>query len=157
MMGVELEEPTRTTVRFEAVLFFAGAFMMAGAMGPWETFATVGANALGSWHGNAAFIGGIIAIIASLVTYEYFGVKDVETRRPLVNAGLGGLGGLLGLIGSVAFLTDLSPGASPGWAIYMTIIASLIALFATYKLYAEEVPRIPRGLTAARVAPAEKS
>jgi hypothetical protein len=152
-----LEEPTRTTVRFEAVLFFAGVFMMAAALGPWEEAGQQSAAGINFWNGNAAFIGGLIAIIASLVTYEYFGVKDVETRRPLVNAGLGFLGALLGLVGSVAFLADISSGASAGWAIYVTIVASLVALFATYKLYVEEIPRIPRGLSVARLSPAEKS
>ncbi|MCD6248448.1 MAG: hypothetical protein J7J17_03270 [Hadesarchaea archaeon] len=152
-----MPEAVRTTVRFEAILFLAGLFITIGTLGPWEVIPPVERNPLSSWHGNVAFVGGIITMVGALISYEFFRTRSIESRRPLMDAGLGALGAVLGIVSSVTFLLDLSPGASPGWALYLTLAFSLIALFAAYGLYRDESPRIPKGLSATHLVPVEKS
>lgn len=149
-----MEEQFRTTIRYEAVLLIGGILVVTGSLAPWETFGGQSANALNSWHGNLAFIGGFLVIFGALVSYRYFQVREIEKYRPYIDTGMGGAGGLLGLIGGIGYLFELGGGSSLGWGLVLTILASLIALYSAYRLYFEESPPIPKGYSAYGLSPA---
>ena len=141
-------------LKLQHFLALAGVLMLIGAFGAWETIAGQSANALGSWHGAAAFVGGLLIVFGALVSYEILGISELERRKPLTDACPGALGGLLGIIGAIARWLDASGrGASAGWGLYLTIVAGLLALYMSYLIYRREIPAIPRGLSAARLAP----
>jgi hypothetical protein len=130
----------------------AGVLMLIGAFGTWETIGEQSADALGSWRGGAAFIGGLLIIFGALVSYEILGISGLERRKPFTDACPGALGGLLGIIGAIAHWYGASGrGASAGWGLYLTIVAGLLAIYMSYLIYKREIPAIPRGLSAAKL------
>lgn len=118
--------------------------MLIGSFAPWETFGGQSTNALGHWQGAAAFIGGLLLLFGTLVNYEFLRIKQLDTRKPLTNAGVGGLGSLLGLLGAVTYGLELRTRTSPGWGLYLTILAGLFGLYVAYQLYRRERPAIPK-------------
>lgn len=127
----------------EFLLGIACALMIIGSFAPWGTFGGQSANALGHWEGMVAFIGGLLLLLGTLVNYEFLRIKQLDMRKPLTNAGIGALGSLLGLVGAIAYWLGLG-AASPGWGLYLTILAGLFGLYMAYLLYRREQPAIPR-------------
>jgi len=132
-------------VKPEFLLGIVCVLMFIGTFAPWETLAGQSKNALGHWQATAAFVGGLLLLLGTLVNYEFLRIKLLDTRKPLSNAGIGGLGCLLGIFGAVAYGLELGPLASPGWGLYLTILAGLFGLFVAYQLYQREQPAIPKG------------
>jgi hypothetical protein len=128
----------------EFLLGIACALMFIGSFAPWVTFDGLSTNALGRWQGMVAFIGGLLLLFGTLVNYEFFGIQQIDTRRPLTNAGIGALGGLLGIVGGVSYGLGLGVHGSPGWGLYLTILAGLFGLYVSYRLYQLEQPAIPK-------------
>lgn len=135
---------TDELLRPEFLMGIACALMIIGSFAPWETFGGQSANALGHWQGVVAFIGGLLLLIGTLVNYEFLRIEQIDTRRPLTNAGIGALGSLLGLVGAIAYGLGLGTRASPDWGLYLTILAGLFGLYMAYLLYRREQPAIPR-------------
>ncbi len=130
-------------VKPEFLLGIACVLMLIGSFTPWQSFDGQSANALGSWQGVAAFIGGLLLLLGTLVNYEFLGIKQLIMRKPLTNAGAGALGSLLGILGAVTYGLEVAPG-SPGWGLYLTILAGLFGLYVAYRLYQLEQPAIRR-------------
>lgn len=150
---ISLNESTQRRVRFEALLGIASVLMLVGSLGPWEVFLSISSNALYSWHGVLAFIGGMLAIFATTVSYNLYRLDFLQKFRPYTDGRVGALGSLLALIGAFAFFGSLSPGASPTWGLYLTIIAGFFGLFSAYGVYREGTPSIPKGLSGEGVTP----
>lgn len=148
-----LREEYRLTIRFEAILGFAGILALAGSLAPWEFVDSVTGNALHLWQGNIAFIGSWLVILGTLMKYGALNLEEIENLSPYVDGGIGMLGALLILIGVFTFPLEMSAGASLAWGIYLTGFAGLVALFSAYMLYQEGTPSIPRGLGGRGVTP----
>lgn len=129
----------------ELLLGIVCVLMFIGTFAPWETFGGQSKNALGHWQATAAFIGGFLLLLGTLVNYEFLRIKQLDARKPLSNAGIGGLGCLLGILGAVAYWLGLDPLASPGWGLYLTILAGLFGLYVAFRLYLREQPALPKG------------
>jgi len=140
-LGRMMEEAAKP----EFLLGIACVLMLIGTFAPWETVKGLSKNALGQWQGTAAFIGGLLLLLGTLVNYEFLRIKLLDTRKPLSNAGIGALGCLFGIFGAVAYWLGLGPLASPGWGLYLTIFAGLFGLYVTYQLYRREQPALPKG------------
>lgn len=149
-----MNESTQRSVRFEALLGIASLLMLVGSLGPWEVvLGSTSSNALGSWHGVLGFIGAILAFFATTVSYNWYQIDFLQKFRPYTDGCVGVLGSSLALIGAFAFFGSLSPGASPSWGLYLTIIAGFFGLFSAYGLYQEKTPSIPRGLSREGITP----
>lgn len=129
----------------EFLLGIVCVLMFIGTFAPWETLDSQSINALGYWQGATAFIGGLLLLLGTLVNYEFLRIKQLDARKPLSNAGIGGLGCLLGIFGAVAYGLGLGARASPGWGLYLTILAGLFGLYVAYQLYRREQPALPKG------------
>lgn len=129
----------------EFLLGIVCVLMFIGTFAPWETLDVQTKNALGHWQGAAAFTGGMLLLLGTLVNYEFLRIKLLDARKPLSNAGIGGLGCLLGIFGAVAYWLGLGTRASPGWGLYLTILAGLFGLYVAYQLYRREQPALPKG------------
>lgn len=129
----------------EFLLGIVCVLMFIGTFAPWETIDSQSINALGHWQGAAAFTGGMLLLLGTLVNYEFLRIKQLDMRKPLSNAGIGGLGCLLGIFGAVAYGLGLGARASPGWGLYLTILAGLFGLYVAYQLYRREQPALPKG------------
>lgn len=140
-MGRMMEEAAKP----EFLLGVACVLMFIGTFAPWETVGGQSRNVLGHWQATVAFIGGMLLLLGTLVNYEFLRIKLLDTRKPLSNAGIGGLGCLLGIFGAVAYWLGLDPLASPGWGLYLTILAGLFGLYVAYRLYLQEQPALPKG------------
>jgi len=140
-LGRMLEEAAKP----EFLLGIVCVLMLIGTFAPWETVGGQSRNALGHWQATAAFIGGLLLLLGTFVNYELLRIKLLDTRKPLSNAGIGGLGCLLGILGAVAYWLGLGPLASPGWGLYLTILAGLFGLYVAYRLYMREQPALPKG------------
>ncbi len=129
----------------EFLLGIVCVLMFIGTFAPWETLDVQTKNALGHWQGAAAFTGGMLLLLGTLVNYEFLRIKQLDMRKPLSNAGIGGLGCLLGIFAAVAYWLGLGTRASPGWGLYLTILAGLFGLYVAYQLYRREQPALPKG------------
>lgn len=129
----------------EFLLGIVCVLMFIGTFAPWETLDSQSINALGYWQGATAFTGGMLLLLGTLVNYEFLRIKQLDARKPLSNAGIGGLGCLLGIFGAVAYWLGLGTRASPGWGLYLTILAGLFGLYVAYQLYRREQPALPKG------------
>ena len=129
----------------EFLLGIVCVLMFIGAFAPWETVGGQSKNALGYWQGAATFTGGMLLLLGTLVNYEFLRIKLLDARKPLSNAGIGVLGCLLGIFAAVAYWLGLGSDASPGWGLYLTILAGLFGLYVAYQLYRREQPALPKG------------
>jgi hypothetical protein len=115
--------------------------MLIGAFGAWETYGLASANALGNWHGALAFAGGVLLLFDAALSS---GMLEIEALRHPINAGIGALGGLFGLVAAITYLPSIN--GSVGWGLYLTIVAGFLALLASFRLYTQGAPAIPRGI-----------
>lgn len=122
-------EADLSSIRFEAVLGVGGILMLIASFAPWD----VVGSALGSWQGNAAFLGSWMVIFATMIRYRLLNLWELERFRPYTDGGLGGLGALLGLLGALTFphITSLA------WGLYLMVVASLISGFSAYMVFRE--------------------
>lgn len=154
-LKTELDRTEGSSIRFEAFLGIATIMILVGSLLPWESFGGQSLTALGSWHGRAAFIGFILTMFGTTVSYRIYRVDLLQGLRPYTDGGLGALGSLLALIGafSFPFIGPISPEASISWGVYVTIIGGLLGLFSSYKVFLQGVASIPRGFSGEGVSP----
>ena len=150
IVGATMNGSTKLTIRFEAIIFIAGVLLLVGTFGPWKS--TGGVEVVGGalkslQHGGLAFVGGIMAILAALVSYDFFGISELEKNKVWIGSGLGVLGGLLGLAGSAAFFGVLNTGESLAWGVYLSVLASLLVIVSSFLLFRGESSAIPMGLS----------
>lgn len=138
---------TEATIRSEAVLGIASALLLIGSFSPWETIGPVSSNALGSWHGDIAFVGALLTIFATTVSYGIYRLDFLQRFRPYTDGVVGLIGSLLALLGGFSFFASMSPGASSTWGLYLTLIAGFLGLFSSYQVYRSGVPSLPKGLS----------
>lgn len=150
---MDLRKRERLAIRFEALLGIAGVLALIGSLAPWEAIGTVAGNALQTWQGNLAFVGGLLVIFATVVNYGVLMIEELESLSPYIDGGLGILGSLLILIGVFAFPIDMSPGTSLAWGIYLSGGAGFLALFSAYMVYEKGSPSIPRGFARKGITP----
>ena len=145
--------PARLPVRFEAFIFMAGIFMLVSAFGPWQVSQLASVDALKSWHGLLAFVGGLLVIVGSLISYDFFGVPILFKYRKWLNAGFGLIGGLMAVSGALAYFGEIPAGYSPGWGIYMSIIVGVVIVVLSFVFFQGERSAIPSGLSSAGLSP----
>jgi hypothetical protein len=129
-------------------IWLACLLMIAGVFGAWEVYTAVGSasgNALGQWQGNLAFVGVILLLFSGVISYNLLNIQWFEFHNPTLGVLVGGLGGVFGLVASLAYWAGLE-GSSPGWGLYLTLLAGLFAILASFGMVRQESPSIPRGL-----------
>ncbi len=118
--------------RPELIMAIAAILMIIGAFGPW---ASVGGGAWGvpggdrsGWDvdsGKVTFFIGLIMLYSAVVSLGY--VDLLKEVFPVLS-----VSAVCGAVALVLALVVLDGG---GWGLYLTIIASLIALFAAFRAY----------------------
>lgn len=114
-----------------AVLMIIGAFGKWATRGTWIGYPGVYGNLSGLDHGAgvATLFMGLIMLYSTAVKLGY--VDMLKELVPVLNTSA--------ICGSVTFILALGvwgsyPGGG-GWGLYLTLIASLVAMFATYRAY----------------------
>lgn len=117
------------------IIGIAGILMIIGSIGSWYTwgYAGINLNLNGSANGIRAAVAflGLTMIYSSVVDLGYVDILEEAVPTFPVSS----VCGIVGLIGSLA---ALSSPFSAGWGIYLTIIASIIALFAAFRNYEQK-------------------
>lgn len=142
-----MEETVEREIRIEAFLGIASILMLLGSLAPWETVKGVGYSALNSWHGTMAFVGAMIVLVVTTVSYGIYQSDFLQSLRPFIDGILGGVGSTLALIAGFAFFDSASPGAVPAWGLYLTIGGGLLGLLSAFGLCWKGPPPRPEGLS----------
>lgn len=131
--GIELED---FFYRPELILAVAGLLMIIGSFGTWGSWG-FGIGGVSGWDfgsGKATFFMGLIMLYSSAVELGY--VKIIERVVPVLSTSA--ICGSISFVLSVSFL-DAYP--RNGWGVYLVVIASLIALFGTFRAYMKKGPQ----------------
>lgn len=148
-----MQETSVPDIRFEAILGIATALMLVGSLAPWASLNEITRNALSSWHGNFAFVGAILALFATTVTYRVYRFNFLQKYRPYTDGVVGMVGSVLALVGAFAFFSAMGSSESAAWGMYLTIIGGFVGVFASFGIYREGVPSIPKGLASKGISP----
>jgi hypothetical protein len=122
--------------RPELIMVVAAILMIIGAFGPWASWGTYGGDISG-WDldsGKVTFFIGLIMLYSAVVSLGY--VDFFKEVFPVLS-----VSAVCGVVALVLALVALDSG---GWGLYLTIIASLIALFAAFRAYTLSGARIGR-------------
>ena len=147
VVGIILEDDSERTVRAESVLGIASIVIILGSLVPWRTVAGFHTNALYTWSGNAAFVGGLIVLFATTVSYKIYRSTLLQRYRPYTDAGLGLLGSVFSLIGAFNYLLILESDATPFVGLYLTIIGGFLGVVSAVWVYTQEISPIPKGMS----------
>ncbi len=145
--------PARLPIRFEAFIFIVGIFMLASAFAPWQVSQLASVDALKSWHGVSTFVGGLLAIVGSLISYDFFGVSILFKYRRWLNSGFAVIGGLMSISGALAYFGEIPAGYSPGCGVHLSIITGVTIVILSLLFFQSEKSAIPPGLSGTGFAP----
>lgn len=137
---VKLNGRDLSGIRFEAFLFLASALMLVGAFAPWKKMYNIQFSPLSSWHGALVFAGGVIALFAATVSYEFYKSDFLQIYRPYTDGLIGLIGSLLPLLSAFLFIESLPPEASLVWGVYLTIVGASLGLFSAIAIIAKGNP-----------------
>lgn len=145
LLGFLLNKSGKIPIGIKALLGVAGALMLIGSLGPWESLGDVGYHALDSWQGNLSYIGSFLTIFAATVSFRLYRLKILQRNRPYTDGFLGAVGSVLVLVGGLSFLSRNSSEMSFAWGLYLAIAAGLFGIFSSYMVYRLGSPSIPKG------------
>ncbi|HID30868.1 MAG TPA: hypothetical protein EYP19_12820 [Desulfobacterales bacterium] len=123
--------------RPELILGIAGVLAVIGSLGTWASWGPVSESGFDLVMGKMTVVAGLIMLYSAAVRLGY--VTFLEEAVPVFSVSI--VCGLLVLIGTVAAWDEIT-GAS--WGLYLTVIASLVALFAACKSYTQPGARSGR-------------
>lgn len=141
MGGVEVEaKPVRRgftaedILRPEFLMIIAAILMIIGAFGKWTSWG--GAWGVAGWSasgwdmasGKVTIFIGSIMLYSSVVNLGY--IRFMERMVPVLS-----VSAICGSIALVLALSAWSSFAGGGWGLYLTIVASLIALLAAFRAF----------------------
>ncbi len=131
--------------RPELIMAVAAVLMIIGSFGEWASWGVAGtwggfsasASGLDIAAGKATLLMGLIMLYSAAVKLGY--IDFLKEVVPILS--VSSVCGIVTLILALAAWDSFSGG---GWGLYLTVIASLIALFAAFKAYTLSGPRIGR-------------
>lgn len=130
-------------LRPEVLLGIAGILTLIGAFGTWATAGGVSRSGWDWTMGKVTFFASLIMLYSAAV-----GLRFIRVAREIVpTTSVSAVCGFLTLVAAVAAWDAFPAGISAGWGLYLTIIASLIALFAAFQALRGPRGARPRGVT----------
>ncbi|MEA1904603.1 MAG: hypothetical protein U9M97_01820 [Candidatus Hadarchaeota archaeon] len=123
--------------RPELIMIIAAVLMIIGSFGTWAGVLGVDQSGWDVAAGKATFFMGLIMLYSAAVRLGY--VDFLREVVPVLS-----VSAVCGVVALILGLAAWDSFAGSGWGLYLTIIASLIALFAAFRAYTRSGPGIRR-------------